>query len=455
MTKEEVYEIIASASVKHNNLGLFVGAGFSKAVFEKGDVVGSSPLSWIDLLQKLCDKNDIDWKAKQDKDYKYKSCPEIASAICKDIMESKSCSFEEASLEIKKQICGITSWYPNKEQREIIAPHLNKLNPQWFITTNYDLVIECLLPDRVEALSPDDIFSSYLGLIPVFHMHGIRTKPESLVITNEDYIRLFRPNEYRLQRLPFLLMESVTVLLGYGIGDQNVLTALDWTKNVYQKDSKPFNNKIIQLAYSETPKPDAYECDGLIILETKDLLKTIEEICSEIDNALSKKENMEKQVKTFIDTCLNLGDDKIKCFIENPSTRNNFVSSVNNAADYITNGACIFLSRVFDACWKRTEPDGAFNEYEYLVDILVYCFTKISYENTKPALFELLASQFRSLAYYIYIPESGDCRGKSIVANKRWDKEKTNIPADYLEALRVYAKENDSYSKSMSRVLDF
>lgn len=40
-------------------------------------------------------------------------------------------------------------------------------------------------------------------MIPIYHIHGVCNIPDSIVITNEDYAYMFRPNDYRQARLPF------------------------------------------------------------------------------------------------------------------------------------------------------------------------------------------------------------------------------------------------------------
>lgn len=63
-------------------------------------------------------------------------------------------------------------------------------------------------------------------MIPIYHIHGVCNIPDSIVITNEDYAYMFRPNDYRQARLPFLMKESLVIMIGYALGDLNVITAV-------------------------------------------------------------------------------------------------------------------------------------------------------------------------------------------------------------------------------------
>ena len=66
------------------------------------------------------------------------------------------------------------------------------LSPTWIITTNYDLVLETLLTGKCKSLSPTNYLSAPRNIIPIYHFHGTRLDPNSIIVTQEDYIPLFR-----------------------------------------------------------------------------------------------------------------------------------------------------------------------------------------------------------------------------------------------------------------------
>ena len=78
---------------------------------------------------------------------------------------------------------------------------------------------------------------------------------------------MFRPNDYRQARLPFLMKESLVIMIGYALGDLNVITAVDWANNVYTNTSGEYDFPIVQLLYTDNPKQDPYvEQNGIVIL---------------------------------------------------------------------------------------------------------------------------------------------------------------------------------------------
>jgi len=254
LTRESVMNYLSS-SVIYGNLGLFIGAGFSKAVLDNPFEIGA--LSWGELIEKSCDELSIDYININKVGISY---PEIATSICEKYANDKSIPYEEAKSEFKRKVCELTNWYPNGQQRDIYSNYLTLMNPKWIITTNYDLVIESLLTGRSLSLSPQDYLISPKDVIPVYHLHGIRHKHDSIIITQEDYVKLFRPNEYRQIKLALTIKESTTLILGYGLGDVNVLSAVDWSKNIYSHStgSNLYPHQIIQVVRVDEPRNETY-----------------------------------------------------------------------------------------------------------------------------------------------------------------------------------------------------
>ena len=74
-------------------------------------------------------------------------------------------------------------------------------------------------------------------------------------------MRLFRPSQYRQIRLALTIKESTTCLLGYSLGDVNVLTALDWSKNVFRESKGNYPHEVVQILW--LPKIPRSETIGL------------------------------------------------------------------------------------------------------------------------------------------------------------------------------------------------
>jgi hypothetical protein len=170
-SRAEVLDFVFGSS-KYGNLGLFVGAGFSKAVLNGGE--DEIALSWGKLLEVAAKKMKIDPAPLEQVGLSY---PEIASALCRSHSAANGMSFDDSLAVLKQTLGAATAWYPAEPERSEYAQYLKALAPSWIVTTNYDQVLECLLSGMSISLGPNDALSSSKGVIPIFHLHGARTVP--------------------------------------------------------------------------------------------------------------------------------------------------------------------------------------------------------------------------------------------------------------------------------------
>jgi hypothetical protein len=435
ITKEEAFKFISEAFI-YGNLGLFIGAGFSKAVINEEQKV----LSWKELLKEVIKSFNIenfDINMMEGKSY-----PEQFSYLVNKISEKENTNYTSALRDIKRKIAEICSWFPNKEQRDLYGGILKKIKPSWIVTTNYDSVLECLLFDCGFPLGPDDVLISSKDLIPIYHLHGIKTNPDSIIITQEDYVSLFRPNEYRQQKLPLIIKESTTLIVGYGLGDINVLTAIDWAKNVY-KQKITYPNEVIQLLYvKDKMLREPYWKNDILIIEFNNL----QDILTEISNFISKEEKQNSKENE------NLG--RINEILKNPSEQHikDFIDDHGFREDVITNciikhgykllaGFMELFSKAMDECRKRTIPNGAFEAYNQRLVILLDLLKLIPLDKMPPILLESIEFNFANLAYYI-----GEELGKSHSAFKTWNKEKLSIPKYTLKELFIISEKRHDFA---------
>lgn len=448
ITRKQLFQKIADASL-FGNLNLFIGAGFSMSVFENS-AIQEKPLSWTKLLDKICEEEKI---ILDDKDKQYNSCPEIASKISQRILENNNeiKTLEEASNKLKTQISALTAWYPNQKQRDDYSQILKKLEPKYIITTNYDLILENLLPENSISLGPNDILTSSKYKIPIYHLHGIRTDPNSIIITKEDYTKLFRPNEYRLQKLSLLFKESTTLIIGYSLGDSNVLTALDWSENVYQNNNKIYYpNGIIQLLYKRNnpnPEPIIQE-NGIITLEIDSILDIMKELSDFIERNKEKYNKEKLEINNFRSELINADDNFIEDFINNESKRIEHIDKVQNNSEFVVEAFLQLLTKVFDRCWSRALLKNNFKPYDEILVIVLDILLKMPFNKMSPALFGSIAYNLGRVSRYI-----GPDLGQSYAANNTWNKCKDEIQDTIKKELLLYYKQGP-YQCNMEKLLN-
>lgn len=421
MKRKDVIEKI-SDSTNYGNLGLFIGAGMSMAILN--DSWDKIALSWQELIYKCAESFDI----KLNKDFKTEglSYPEIASEIAKIISEKKEIKYSFAMKELKEKISELTCWYPESEQRKKYNEILLKLDPSWIITTNYDLIIECLLTGKSLSLSPTDQLIAPKGLIPIYHLHGIRTNPDSIIISQEDYISLFRPNQYRQQKLSLSIKESTTLIIGYGLGDVNVLTAVDWTKNVYSNQKINYPHDIIQLLYCEKPKSFPYrDRNDILIIEFNDLESILNEITDSIEANKKSITQENIQINKLNEILSDPKEKNVNQFVDISELRIELLELIAKKGVNLISGFLELFSKSIDETWNRSKPNGAFEAYNENLTILIDVLQYIKLEDLPPALLESVAYNLNRLSSYI-----GDYKGQSQSAYRTWKNRKKDIPIE-------------------------
>lgn len=436
LTRQDALKLISKATI-YGNLGLFIGAGMSMAILN--DDWNEVALSWKQLIYKCAEEFDINLK--EDIKTEGLSYPEIASEIAKLISTKESLDYKIAVKKLKEKISSLTSWYPERQQREIYGKILQDIDPDWIITTNYDLLIECLLTGKCLSLGPNDQLISPQNLIPIYHLHGIRTNPSSIIISQEDYISLFRPNQYRQQKLSLSIKESTTLIIGYGLGDVNVLTAVDWAKNVYSNQRINYPHEIIQLLFTNSPNADPYrDKNDILIIEFNDLKTILTEISKLVlEDKILEKEN-DKKLHELNAIFENPEHENVKNFIDDEEFRKSIIYEIAINDIKLISGFLELFSRAIDETWERAKPSGAFFAYNENLKILLDIIENIELAKLPPALLESIAYNLDHVALYV-----GTSLGESRAAYNTWKKRKDNIPKDTKIELENIARARNYY----------
>lgn len=109
-------------------------------------------------------------------------------------------------------------------EEEIVA--LAAIRPHAIITTNYDSMIE-LIFEGYEAIVGRGVLRYDLNSFgEIFHIHGMAHDPESLILTDADYLNWHKQSRYFAAKLLTYFVEHPVFIFGYGLGDPNVRTLL-------------------------------------------------------------------------------------------------------------------------------------------------------------------------------------------------------------------------------------
>jgi hypothetical protein len=434
-TRDDVFKFIADSTI-FGNLGLFVGAGLPMAILNNDYT--RIALSWPQLLEKCCDNLQVDYNAIDKNGASY---PQIATKVCRQYAELNGTTYDEAVNKLKQTLSTLTSWYPEKGKRQEYAQYFESLNPNWIITTNYDTIIESILTGKSYSLQPIDYMVAQQGLIPVYHLHGIRTYPNSIIITEEDYITLFRPNQYRQQKLPLTIKESVTLLIGYNLGDFNVLTAVDWSENVYLEQQISYPQDIIQFLRSDDPKVQPYRShNNIVIVEFDDLSVLLSELKSVIDQSVTANKVRIKTAMRINEVLAASEEKDVKRFVDDEEFRKATLIYLNSENVYIISGFLEFFDKAISLTWNRASSSGAFHAYDENLIVLLDILTILDAKKIPPALMEAVVSKLNSVSYYI-----GDYMGKSQAAFKTWNARRPSIPDECIQEVQNISKDRNYF----------
>lgn len=438
LTKEKVFEMLCKAT-RINTLGLFIGSGFTKAILENS--AEYQAYTWKELLGRGCARLGL----KKDILEQGMPYPQVASEICQEYSISRSVKIEDAIRKLKLQIADLVDVHLDRYTLEDYKQFFKTLDPNWIVTTNYDTIIEQILCEKAYSINPKDGYIKAKDFIPVYHIHGCKTDPDSIVITNDDYTHTLRISDYRHARLPFLIKESTVLMIGYSLNDLNVLSALDYCQNIYTNVTMAYEVPIIQLLYKKMPKIDPYwNQNQVIVQEIGSLTNYFKELSDYSKRYRSIIGRKTKTINELVEKYTNADDKSINNFIDNKVERATVINSFKDLDRefwYAFPCYIAFLNKGLSILWNKASEKNAFSYYGQILDLLLDLIQCFKCNSMPDNYVDFLIEQFKSVAYYI-----GDGVGKSWDAKHVWDTRKNNIPKDFIDLAKKRYQHNDSDS---------
>jgi len=130
-------------------------------------------------------------------------------------------------LEISNYLMSLDQSAAGNEEYADEIKLLSSLNVDGIITTNWDLFLEQLFPDYKKYIGQNELlFSNPQEIGEIYKIHGCASKPESLVLTSDDYAAFQERNPYLAAKLITVFVEHPVIFIGYSISDPNISTLL-------------------------------------------------------------------------------------------------------------------------------------------------------------------------------------------------------------------------------------
>ncbi len=256
--------------LKNTNLApfLFIGSGFSKRYLNSEDWYGLLKLFSMKATENEFDINLYHEEAK--KNNKYGIMPKIASLLEERFNYSYFTKekFEENRIKNLELIQNGNSPFKielaehfkknnyNVENEEI--KKLKKLairNVAGVITTNYDNLIESIFAGFETYVGQDELlFKHSYETGEIYKIHGCSSKPNSIVITEEDYHEFTTKKDYLVAKLLTIFIEHPIIFLGYSISDLNIQSIFSSIANSLSNDNlKILKERLIFVEWNNIP----------------------------------------------------------------------------------------------------------------------------------------------------------------------------------------------------------
>jgi SIR2-like protein len=407
---------------------MFVGTGFSKAA------TGGTAPNFEQLLCNVATSLNVSADFDQDP-YKRKSLPQVAT----EILSSYSLAHPPAARAIEQfrlEIAHQCNLVPEAEVGARLTTSIKELAPAWIITTNYDLILESLLEDS-ESILPNEPLVPRASRVPIFHLHGHRRSPSTIRITEEDYVGLLGPIDYQRLKLPLLLLESSTLMLGYALGDMNVRAAMEWTKSFGGEGGirlSSWQGRIFQVIRSDSPTDEPREGpNGEIVLEISDIPSFLEELAEQCQTARAGRDRTKESIRTFLANPANA-----LAVFSDPATRTEFLRIVEESLQSCQPASLVdFLSRALDPEWVKAREDGGFEFYDTFLILVLDVLERVDPHRVNPSILAYLGDCVDRVGHWLDEEKRG---GTAHAATDTWIVRRQALDDRIIEELRSYGR---------------
>lgn len=265
---------------------LFIGSGFSRRYIGLED--------WHGLLRKFATFSD--------KPYEYYlsstqngSAEQVASLLANDFHSYwfESGQYEESrkknislvvdrssplKIEISNYLMDKKYIYGQSEHLDEEILQLKEVSRNGsidgIITTNWDLLLEQLFDEAgfQKYIGQEELlFSNPKEVAEIYKIHGCCTKPNSLVLTEEDYKYFNDRNPYLAAKLLTIFIEHPILFIGYSISDKNIQSILGSITACLTNDNvEKLRDRLIFLERAKAGEEDLFY-DSSIVLNTTSL----------------------------------------------------------------------------------------------------------------------------------------------------------------------------------------
>ncbi|RHW43447.1 SIR2 family protein [Neobacillus notoginsengisoli] len=430
-----------SASLASNSLTLFVGTGLSKHFTD------NKVPSWLDLLLECAKRIDTEGNLIKQL-FKFDGEKIIGTnqelTICAQIIELE---YQKQEKNIREEICEILNEVINEEtinmEKVEEFRQLIELNPNInIITTNYDSILsDYVIPEKRRVIIEGTPIARANGEVSIYHIHGSIKKPESIVLTINDYFNFQHNENYFSRKLYTLIQETQMAILGYSLSDFNLNKILNEATNNQTKSLKQSNIYYIAREKVDNLLKRYYLSSyGVDIIEQCSVSDFITGITRNYDTAKRVIVDKAPTLQEMLSGARMYVDDAIKTkgLLERVLLRASLLGiSIDDEAFQK------FLIRLLKKKKRLTRESNAWEQYTHLAEWLIKMGSYISIGKNliEDEYLEIVDYSFSNMSKELYI-------GSSWAAFEVWDSQWENLLSENKNLLLKLMREGRYSSRT-------
>lgn len=253
---------------------LFVGSGLSRRYLKLP--------TWYQLLEEFSKTLGLKYEFGYYVSLVENNLPKLATVLAEEFHEIwwTTDTFKENREEFK-EIASINKHQPFKIELALFIKNNGELDADLqkeidllklavidgIITTNWDTFLSEILPEFEVFVGQNQLmFSDHASIGDIFKIHGCITKPESIIVTEEDYQHYHKKNQYLAAKLFTIFAEHPIVFLGYSISDKNIIEILSSIVNCVDRgDLDKLRDRLILVEWSKENEVAAIDDSNIVI----------------------------------------------------------------------------------------------------------------------------------------------------------------------------------------------
>lgn len=258
----------------HTSPFLFIGSGISRRYLKLP--------TWYSLLEEFSKTLGLKYQFGYYVSLVENNLPKLATVLAEEFHEIwwTEPTFE-TNRELYKEIASINKLQPFKIELALFIKNSGELDfdlqeevellklavIDGIITTNWDIFLSEIFPEFEVFVGQNQLmFSDHTSIGDIFKIHGCITRPESIIVTEEDYTHYHKKNQYLAAKLFTIFAEHPIVFLGYSISDNNIIEILSSIVNcVDREELDKLRERLILVQRSNDSVQPTIEDSNIVI----------------------------------------------------------------------------------------------------------------------------------------------------------------------------------------------